>query len=125
MISIVLPTFNRTHMLPACLDNILAQTYQNYEVIVVNDCSTDTTKDVLDRYKDHPKIRIIHNETNLKTPGALNAGFRSSKGDYLTWTSDDNFVDPKFCEMFMHAFKKKPYIDYMYCNYYSFTDVPK
>lgn len=91
-VSVVLPTFNRAELVEAAIRSVLEQDYPNLELIVVNDGSTDTTRDVLDRIDD-PRVRIIHQD-NRKLPGALNTGFRQATGEYWTWTSDDNRYRP-------------------------------
>ena len=95
MISIVLPCYNGETYLRDALDSILAQTYRDWELIFVNDCSTDQSLAIAEEYatKDE-RIRILTNERNLRLPGSLNRGFRASCGEYLTWTSDDNLLEP-------------------------------
>ena len=100
MISIILPTYNGEKYLSQAIESILSQTEQDWELILVNDCSTDRTGDICQAYtlKD-PRIRVIHNEGNRKLPGSLNRGFREAHGDYLTWTSDDNLLDNCKCKL--------------------------
>ncbi|WP_438969482.1 glycosyltransferase family 2 protein [Nonlabens sp.] len=90
LVSIVLPTYNGNDFLKKSIDSCLTQTYQNIELIIVNDCSTDNTEEIILSYKDH-RIKYIKNETNQRLPRSLNIGFNIAYGDYLTWTSDDNF----------------------------------
>lgn len=106
MISIVLPVYNGEEYLRQSIDSILAQTYPNFELIIVNDCSTDSTPDIINEYlvKDK-RIRVINNETNQRLPKSLNIGFNESKGDYLTWTSDDNLMKPNALNELLHAIK--------------------
>ena len=90
-VSIVLPSYNGGKYIMESVDSILGQTYTDWELIIVDDCSTDNTLEIARRYEAGDKrIRVIHNEVNQKLPGALNAGFQYAKGKYLTWTSDDN-----------------------------------
>jgi len=80
------------------LDSILAQTYPNFEVIAINDGSTDNTAAVLEEYAQRDaRIRVIH-QTNARLPRTLSRGFRMAKGQYLTWTSDDNHFKSDFLE---------------------------
>lgn len=85
-ISVVLPTYNQADFLPAAFESVLVQTWDDFELIIVNDGSTDNTQAVLQSYLHHPRIRII-TQPNKKLPGALNSGFAVAKGRYLTWTS--------------------------------------
>ncbi len=89
LVSIVLPTYKRAHVLPSAIRSVLNQTYTNLELIVVDDNSPDDTRDVVASFGD-PRIRYVRNEPNLKLPRALNRGFSLARGEYLTWTSDDN-----------------------------------
>lgn len=88
-VSIVLPTYKRARVLPHAIKSVLAQAHRNWELIVVDDNSPDNTREVVASFQD-PRIRYHRNESNLKLPRALNQGFALARGDYLTWTSDDN-----------------------------------
>lgn len=90
-VSIVLPTYNGEEYLRESVESIISQSFTDWELIIVDDCSTDSTPRIAEEYaaKDC-RIRVIHNEVNKKLPCSLNVGFRSACGDYLTWTSDDN-----------------------------------
>lgn len=90
-VSIVLPSFNGEEYIKESIESILKQTFTDWELIIVDDCSTDKTLYIAKEYagKDE-RIRVIHNEENQKLPEALNIGFRHAAGKYLTWTSDDN-----------------------------------
>ncbi len=94
-VSIVLPCYNGARFLAASLDSILAQTFTDWELIIVNDHSTDASPQIANQYAARdPRIRVIHNETNLKLPASLNVGFGAARAPYLTWTSDDNMAKP-------------------------------
>ena len=84
-ISIVLPTFNGERYLKSSIHSILSQTFPDWELIIVDDCSTDGTADIIKRYaQSDSRIRVIRNEKNQKLPGSLNIGFSVAKGEYLT-----------------------------------------
>ena len=96
LVSVVLPTFNRAHLIEAAVRNILAQDYPNLELVVVNDGSTDATAEVLGRLEREladPRLRVLTKE-NGRVARALNSGFEQARGEYLTWTSDDNAYRP-------------------------------
>lgn len=115
MISIVLPVYNGEKYLRKALDSIIGQTYREWELIIVNDCSTDNTLSICEEYalKDN-RIRILNNTKNLKLPKSLNRGFEDSKGEYLTWTSDDNMYEPKALEVLLQEIEKG--YDMVYSN---------
>ncbi len=94
-VSIVLPTYNGQKYLQKAVDSILMQNFTNWELIAVDDCSTDETGAILEEYAArNSRIKVIHNRTNQKLPASLNIGFREASGKYLTWTSDDNRYHP-------------------------------
>lgn len=119
-ISVVLPTYNQCEYLPQALDSIFCQTGRDFELIVVNDGSTDDTAQVLDRYyqRYHNQIpfRVVHQE-NQKLPRALNAGFREARGAYLTWTSSDNLMHPEMLETLSAALDTHPQIGLVYADW--------
>ncbi len=96
-VSIILPTYNGEKYLKASIQSCLSQTHRNIELIVVDDCSTDSTPEIIRSFSD-PRIKYIRNQTNQRLPRSLNIGFRSASGDYLTWTSDDNEFLPHAIE---------------------------
>ena len=91
MVSIVMPTYNGQKYIREALNSITEQTYKEFELIIVDDCSTDGTPKIVQEYaaKDS-RIKVIRNESNQKLPKSLNIGFTKCIGDYFTWTSDDN-----------------------------------
>lgn len=94
-ISIVLPSYNGERYLRQSVDSILSQSFTDWELIIVNDCSTDRTGDIAEEYAaNDDRIRVIHNTENQKLPRSLNIGFSAASGRYLTWTSDDNLYMP-------------------------------
>ncbi len=121
LVSVVLPTYKRAHVLPSAIRSVLNQTYPNLELIVVDDNSPDATRDVVASFSD-PRIRYVRNDPNLKLPRALNRGFSLSRGEYLTWTSDDNLYDLAAIERMVDVMRNKA-CDLVYADYYHFTDI--
>jgi len=117
MVTIVLPTYNRAARLPGALRSCLQQTYRNLEVIVVDDGSTDNTPEVVASFQsEDPRVRYLRQE-NQKLPAALNTGFRASKGDLLTWISDDNRFHQDAIEIMAGFLEKNPEVGLVYCGY--------
>lgn len=114
-VSVVLPTYNHMQFLPKAIDSVLGQTRSDLELIVVNDGSTDGTREYLDSLKD-PRIRVIHQE-NKRLPAALNTGFRAARGELLTWISADNYCAPAFLETFVAALEAHPGAGFAYSAY--------
>lgn len=90
-VSIVLPVHNGERYLRDAIESVLGQSFQDWELLLVNDCSTDTSPQIMQDYAGQDRrIRYIENKINLKLPKTLNIGFGHAKGEYFTWTSDDN-----------------------------------
>ncbi len=106
LVSIVLPTYNHLEYLPAAVDSVLRQTYPNFELIIVNDGSTDGTAEYLKTISS-PHVKIIEGP-NTRLPTALNRGFAQASGEYWTWTSADNICLPHFCETLVQALEATP-----------------
>ena len=99
IVSIVLPSYNGAKYIRESIDSVLGQTFPSWELILVDDCSTDETAAIAASYaaKDS-RIRVIHNAVNQRLPRSLNVGFHEARGRYLTWTSDDNRYLPRAIE---------------------------
>lgn len=116
-VSIVLPTYNGARYIAESIDSVLKQTYKNWELIIVDDCSTDNTLEIIQEYaQKDSRITINRNETNQKLPRALNVGFRMASGDYYTWTSDDNKYDEDAIETMVDFLEKNIEFGMVYCN---------
>ena len=120
LVSIVLPTYKRAHLLAQAIRSVLAQTYTNLELIIVDDNSPDDTAAVVQSFDD-ARIRYVKNDPNLKLPRALNKGFSLARGDYLTWTSDDNLFADNAIEK-MVARLQAGACDFVYADYYLFAE---
>lgn len=117
-VSIVLPVYNGELNVDKSISSVLTQTYSNLELIIVNDCSTDNTIDVLKKYAEQDsRITIINNLVNLKLPRSLNVGFEQATGEYFTWTSDDNLYKENAIERMVNALQTFPDFDMVYANY--------
>jgi glycosyltransferase involved in cell wall biosynthesis len=115
-VSIVLPVWNGEKYLAGALDSVLGQTYRNFELIIVNDCSTDSSPRIAEDYaRKDSRIRVLHNTKNLKLPASLNRGFKEARGRYLTWTSDDNLLHPTFLETLLGELESSQ-ADVVYSN---------
>lgn len=99
LVSIVLPVYNGEEFLAQSIESVINQTYKDWELIIVNDCSTDSSLEIAKKYaQKDDRIKIINNEVNKKLPASLNIGFSNAKGEYYTWTSDDNKYYPNALE---------------------------
>jgi glycosyltransferase involved in cell wall biosynthesis/peptidoglycan/xylan/chitin deacetylase (PgdA/CDA1 family) len=90
--SIVIPTYNRAHLISSTLESILAQTYSNYEVIIVDDGSTDNTEETVRKYLSD-KVHY-YKKANAERAAARNFGTHLAKGDYINWFDSDDVMFP-------------------------------
>lgn len=117
LVSIVLPTYNGSKYLPEAVDSCLQQTYRNWELILVDDCSNDATPEIIASYVARDsRIRSIRHQTNRKLPAALNTGHAAASGSYLTWTSDDNRLLPHAIEEMTRFLEEHPTAAVVYAD---------
>lgn len=118
MVSIILPTYNGAKYLEFSLQSCLDQRYSNWELIIVDDASTDETPKILNRFcTQDRRVRTIRHTNNKRLPAALNTGFAAAKGDYLTWTSDDNCYRPQALSRMVDFLESNSQIDIVYSDH--------
>lgn len=92
-ISIIVPVYNKEEYLKRCLKSLVAQSYDNYEIVLVNDGSSDKSASICDSYaKKYPDIKVIHKE-NGGLISAWKAGVTASSGEYITFVDSDDWID--------------------------------
>lgn len=104
-ISVIIPSFNRAHVLPATIESILAQTYKDFELIIVDDGSTDNTAEVVSRYGD--AVQLIRQE-NKGITGARNTGLHASKGQWIALQDSDDHWEPEKLEQQVSDIEEHP-----------------
>ena len=116
-ISVVLPTYNGASYIRESIESILSQTCGDWELIIVNDSSTDGTLGIAEEYAARDgRITVRSNPENMKLPRSLNAGFALAKGKYLTWTSDDNRYKPEALTVMSSYLDEHPECGLVYCD---------
>ncbi len=119
--SFIIPCFNYGQYLPEAIQSVLDQTYQDFEIIVVDDGSTDElTKKVLAEI-NYPKVRVIHQE-NKGLPVARNVGIREAKGEFIVPLDADDKLDPTYLEKCLWMFEHNPGIGFVYTVTQTFGD---
>lgn len=125
LISIILPVYNGEKYLSQSIESCLNQTYNNIELIIVNDSSTDSTLLIANHYAEKDaRVRVINNEINQKLPASLNIGHREAKGTYLTWTSDDNYYKEDAIENLLNELIDRG-VDVIYSDFILIDDKGK
>jgi len=94
-VSVIIPTYNRAHLVGRAIRSVLNQTYQDFEIIVVDDCSTDNTEEIVKGFNDH-RIRYMRHDRNRGGSAARNTGIKASQGKYIAFLdSDDEWLPEK------------------------------
>ncbi len=114
MISIIIPIYQHAKEINECLESIFCQTFKNYEIIVVNDGSTDNTLDVLEKYKD--KVKII-SQKNQGAAAARNVGYANSQGEFILFCDADMVLKPEMLEKLLDALKNNQDKSYAYSSF--------
>lgn len=98
LVSVIIPNYNHSLYLPERIESVLNQTYQNLEIIILDDCSPDNSRKIINSYRNHPKVSaIVLNETNSgSTFKQWQKGFDLSKGDYIWIAESDDSMNSKF-----------------------------
>lgn len=122
LVSIIIPTFNRAHLISETLDSILGQTYENWECIIVDDGSTDNSSKVIRHYLNIDARFQYHTRPKERQKGAnacRNIGFEKSKGKFLLFFDSDDVLYSKIVENSVNLFSSN--VDFVYFNYSGFS----
>lgn len=119
LVSIIIPAYNVQDYIEECLNSITNQTYKNIEIIVVNDGSSDNTKQIIQHYAELDERIILLNQENKGLSGARNSGIEVSKGEFITFVDSDDFVDRNYVEFLISKMLENE-LDLVSCNYITF-----
>ncbi|MCH3884982.1 glycosyltransferase family 2 protein [Tenacibaculum aquimarinum] len=125
LVSIIIPIYNRAHLIEETLDSITAQTYTNWECIIVDDGSTDNTAKILANYcvKD---IRFQFHQRPLNRPKGANAcrnfGFELSRGEYIKWFDSDDIMKPEFLKNQIDFLNNNAELNFCSCQWEYFYE---
>lgn len=118
MVSIIIPNFNHSLYLKERIESVLNQTYQDFEIIFLDDCSTDSSLKILEKYKDHPKVS--HFKVNEKNSSSVFKqwvkGINLSKGEYIWIAESDDVADLKFLEKMISFVQNKKDVGLVFCK---------
>jgi len=117
-ITIGIALYNREDLIGEAIESALNQTYKDYEILVVDDGSTDNGKEVVEKYqKENPKIRYVYKE-HSGLAETRNVSIKEAKGDYIVWLDADDALMPETLELEIQEFEKDPSLDVVYCDLY-------
>lgn len=118
LVSIVLPSYNRQDKIVEAINSCLTQSFKDFELIIIDDCSSDNSREVI---KNHAKlderIKFIFNDKNMRLPATLNIAFNSAIGKYFTWISDDNLFTRDAIEKMVNVLENNAEISLVYADY--------
>ncbi len=116
-VSIVLPTFNRADMLSGSIESCLNQRHENFELIIIDDGSTDNTREVVNEFiKKDNRVKYFKKK-NEGLPKALNYGFDRASGKFFSWTSDDNYFREDALKIMLDELTSDEKYKLVYCDY--------
>lgn len=115
LISVVMSVYNEENYLQEAIDSILKQTVQDFELIVVDDCSTDRTREILQEYQD-PRIHVVRNEENRGLTANLNLAVSLAKGQYIARMDGDDLSHPNRFERQLRYLKEHPELKLISCR---------
>lgn len=116
LVSFVVPCYKFAHLLSQCVSSILAQTYENFEILIMDNCSPDNTAEVAQSFED-PRVKHIRNESNIGHVRNFNKGITMSRGKYvLLVPADDFLVSPHLLERFVNVMERSPQVGYVFCR---------
>lgn len=102
LISCIVPAYNVGSYLERCINSLINQTYTNFEIIIVNDGSTDSTGEKIEKYRNHSKVKII-TQANQGLSAARNTGIANALGTYITFVDSDDWVDRDYFKVMIAA----------------------
>ena len=115
LVSIIIPTYNRAHLLGETLESVLAQTYENWECLIIDDGSIDATDELMDFYCEKDSRIKYYHRPDIRQKGAnacRNYGFEMCKGEFIQWFDSDDII---------HADKLKIQVAALYNNNYNYS----
>ena len=110
MVSLIIPVYNRRDELDACLASVIKQTYQNFEAIIIDDCSTMMIEDIVQKFND-PRLIYVRNPKNGGPYNARTVGWKMAKGDYIVCLDSDWEAFPWLLERVVRYFGETPQAD--------------
>ena len=116
-VSIVVPNYDHARFLSKRLDSVLGQTFQDFELILLDDCSTDDSRSILSQYGGDPRVRIEFNEVNSGSPfKQWNRGVGLARGEYVWIAESDDYADERLLEKLAARLDAEPSAAFAYCR---------
>lgn len=116
LVSIIMPSYNTGRFISETIDSVLAQTYENWELIIVDDCSTDNTDEVVQKYLSDHRVKYLKNEKNSGAAASRNRALREAEGKWIAFLDSDDLWSPNKLDKQL-AFMKDRNCCFSYTNY--------
>lgn len=118
LISIIVPVYNAQNYLPRCVQSLLAQTFSQIEIILIDDGSTDSSLDICRQLAStDPRITVYH-QANMGVSAARNQGLLLASGDFIMFVDSDDYVDSTICQTLIEALESNPSALTAFCGYH-------
>jgi glycosyltransferase involved in cell wall biosynthesis len=123
-VSVIIPNWNHAAYLQQRIESVLEQTYKNFELIILDDCSTDNSREIIERYREDIRVsHIVYNEINSGSPfKQWQKGIDLAKGDYIWIAESDDYADERFLEKLIPPFRNNPGTGIVFCGSYWIDD---
>lgn len=119
-VSVIVPNYNHALYLRRRMESVLGQTYPDFEVIVLDDCSSDKSREIIAEFQSDPRVRVEFNEQNSGTPfKQWNKGMRMARGKYVWIAESDDYAGATFLERLIRALEEDEQITLAYCQSWS------
>ena len=123
-VSIIMPTFNSHQWISESIQSVLGQSFDNWELIIVNDGSTDNSVEIIQTYLNDKRIKLLH-QKNLGPANARNYGISKCNGEFIAFLDSDDIWLHEKLQIQLQFFESNPHIGLVYSNYNLFYDNPK
>jgi glycosyltransferase involved in cell wall biosynthesis len=117
LFSIIIPTYNRAHLITKTVDSVLSQSFRDYEIVVIDDKSTDNTEEVMQPYIRNQAVRYFRNEQNSERAISRNRGIDEARGQYISLLDSDDILFPECLQHAANFLSSNPACRFFHCQY--------
>lgn len=123
-VTVIVPVYNTASYLKKCMDSLINQTLDDVEIIVVEDCSTDNSREILKEYEKYSNVRVYYNKKNMGIGYSRNFGIEKATGEYIAFIDSDDFVDYQMMEK-MYNKAESDRLDMVICRFHKLEEQEK